>query len=48
MKTYMRIRIEQQESLYMHREDPEDPFSAYQVCGRDYDTYLASVRDITL
>jgi hypothetical protein len=31
---------------FMHREDPEDPFSAYQDIGRGYDAYLTDIREI--
>src|SRR5690242_2678757 len=31
---------------YMHRDDPEDPFTAYQAPGRSYDAYLADIREI--
>lgn len=31
---------------YMHREDPEDPFTAYQSIGRGYNAYLEDIREI--
>ena len=31
---------------YMHRDDPEDPLTAYQEIGRGYDAYLADLQEV--
>jgi hypothetical protein len=31
---------------YMHHDDPQDPFAAYQEPGRGYDAYLADLQEI--
>ena len=30
----------------MHRDDPEDPFSAYTLPGQGYEAYLVTLKDI--